>query len=230
MLVMPLGATTLYNNTACGDIYYEGTCNITQAATQGGNTALDWVQISGEADDYNVDTEGLTEQAGMIISGNAIGTLATATTIPISWDFTVTGGAGCPIPTEPSNCDDVTWTISVSITTSGGNGYYSTYGSLGTTADDTLVQGSALLTIPAGTFTDEPEWDVEIGVGGVFSNTPIEINIPSDSTFDLNPVLPASAPEPGTIGLTGGAVLALIFYRKRARSTDCGTHLSLTKV
>ncbi|HUA82431.1 MAG TPA: PEP-CTERM sorting domain-containing protein, partial [Bryobacteraceae bacterium] len=59
---------------------------------------------------------------------------------------------------------------------------------------------------------------------------PIEINIPSDSTFDLNPVLPASAPEPGTIGLTGGAVLALIFYRKRARSTDCGTHLSLTKV
>lgn len=221
ILVAPCGATTLYNNTACGDIYYEGSCNITQAATQGGNTALDWVQISGEADDYNVDTEGLTEQAGMIISGNGSGTLATATVIPISWDFNVTGGAGCPIPSEPTNCDDITWSLSVSITTSGGNGYYSTYGSLGTTADNTPVQGSAMLTIPAGTFTGEPEWQVEIGVGGVFANTPIQIEIPSGSTFDLNPVLPASAPEPGTVVLTGGAVLALIFYRKRRRSADC---------
>lgn len=212
------GATTLYNNVACGQFTYEGSCSFTQAATQGGNTALDWVQITGQADDYNVDTDGLPEEAGLIVSGNGSGTLATATTIPVSWDFTVTGGAGCPVPTEPTNCDDITWALSVNITTSGGAVNLTKTGSLGDVADNTLVEGNSMMTIPAGTFTGEPQWDVVLTVGGVFADTPIEVTVPTGTTIDLNPVQ-STVPEPGTVALLSLGIGALVFRKfRKARS------------
>ncbi|MBZ5605252.1 MAG: PEP-CTERM sorting domain-containing protein [Acidobacteriia bacterium] len=171
-----------------------GSCSVFEAGPVGGNSNLNWLQLSGT---------GTAPVSGGFVdffgSGGATGVLPGGS-VPISWDFFVTS----PV----SGGTNVSWGVFFALD---GNFGFVSYSGSGVALTDTEITGTAFLTIPSG--GNVTDWAMSITTSG---STTYSLNVPGGASLDLNPT--SATPEPATIALTvaGSGLILLLRRRKRA--------------
>jgi len=194
-------ASTLDNDVGCNSTYY-GSCTTVEGGTVGGNTNLDWMEISGDA--YN--TAGLLQDDTILATGGSGGAFVGGS-IPVSWDFTLT----------TDFAGEVIWDLTAEINTTDGNGTLSQNGEVDCPCTDTVVQGTGSFTVPSGDITG---WQYELNAGGIAAFDELTINVPGGG-LELNPPASTSTvPEPTHVSLwlSGMGIVLYSFRRRRITS------------
>ncbi|MBV8729482.1 MAG: PEP-CTERM sorting domain-containing protein [Acidobacteriia bacterium] len=171
------------------------TCSEFQTSPTGGDPGANWISVASGT---------ITSQLGMVgvtASGNASGSIATPTNIPVSWDFKTTTSSS-----SGSGNYDVLFTIFNSanqpflFTQSGSFNF-------GTNVE---TKGSGVISGVSGSIAHYLiNLQASVPVGSFM------LQIPGGSTLDLNPSPTVPTPEPSTLLLTGAGIAALLLRRKK---------------
>ncbi len=175
---------------SCSLTQLNGNCSVTHESATGGNPATNWISVSAT----------LTPQisgGSLFASGSATGTLSS--NIPVAYDFTFSPGTY-----------DSGWILMIGLNSD--SFVYTNYGS---SSGGQTVSGSGVIDISAPTRIRDYEFELTVGCLAACT-----INIPANSSLDLNPIAP-SVPEPATLVLIPGAG-ALLLLRARRRNAKQG--------
>lgn len=174
-------------------------CNSFQQNSVGGDPNANWVAMGGSGS--MVSFSGGSMSFG-ISGGGASGSLG-AGTVPVSWDFFLTN--------RSSSGGTVNWDVFFEVSFSGGE--FPNYSLSGSTvlsgSGTTEVTGSNAITIPGGNVTGYEINLFTVSSGG--SAIPFSVDIPGDSSLDLN----TGVPEPSSLLLVAAG--GLLFLRRKKR-------------
>jgi hypothetical protein len=189
-----------FNSSSCAVFAGLGSCSSDQVSPSGGNPSANWLEL------FTANPVISSGGVQLFVSGGATGSFSSAQTVPISWDFFVSGPNG----------GTVNWDLLFQInTTASGSSTFSIDPS-GTAAitsgSGTEVQGSSSLLVPASNVTgyelfltvNDPNFD------------PFSVMVPGGGTIDLNGQL--AAPEPSSLLLALPGLAAFLLRRRKKQA------------
>ncbi|MBV9746083.1 MAG: PEP-CTERM sorting domain-containing protein [Acidobacteriia bacterium] len=172
------------------------TCSEFQTSPTGGDPGANWISVASGT---------ITSQFGLVgvtASGNASGSVATPTNIPVSWDFKTTtaitsGGAG-------------SYDVLFQIVNSAGQPFLFTQSGSFNFGTNVETTGTGVIPGVSGSIAHYLiNLQASVPVGSFM------LQIPGGSTLDLNPSPTVPTPEPSTLLLTGAGIAALLLRRKK---------------
>jgi hypothetical protein len=201
----PAKANAVLTSDDCSVTVGSGSCGIELSGTPGGNNHLNSAFLSTSGSTV-LSVGGVVDFSGGSPSGGASGSYNGK--VPVAWDFDI-------VTTTATN-RVVAYTITFTLNGSGGAvvASFTTSGSATSSSGGTAVSGTANIPTPGAStpiFGYTITLDTDNGNGKAYG-----IEIPADSTLDLNPL--TSTPEPSTLLLTIPGVGALLLLRRKKRS------------
>jgi hypothetical protein len=186
----------------CNTVGLSGSsCTVIQAGTVGGNSGLNWLQLSGQGS--GIFTSGSYMLNFSQSGGSANDAVFPGGNVPVSWDFVVSSSGSAAI----------NWTVffQVGLQTGPSTFDYEDYTLSGSASPGTTVIGSNF--IPFSDSGDVVFYKIAVDLS---SSSPFTADVPAGSSADLNPI--PTAPEPASLWLAaaGGGALLLLGRKKRA--------------
>ncbi len=198
-----IGAVLDPNGTdTCTEFGSAGSCTVVVAGATGGDSALNWLQMFGQATASNGSGSGsfnlsISTQSGGVSSNGGILPMGL---IPVSWNFTTSGSSA------------INWDVNEGLSV--GGTFYSFFAS-GSTTPGVMVTGNGVIMVSSGGAVTASSggsvYNIELDFT---SDSAFSVTIPEGSTADLNNV---TAPEPASVlmMMAGGGALLLLRRRKR---------------
>lgn len=210
MTVVPLAALTvvapvasqaapvgvIFSQGQCGVTSLDGSCTTVATAT-GGSELANWIALSGSTG------PGSSGSATIYAFGSAGGSLEQGVSLPVSWDFTILN------PESLSGTAE--WNVYFLLNL--GSGGTASFNQSGTAAIGDRVTGTGSITMDY--FDNIVSYEFGVGTS---SQTYYMLDVPSNSTLDLNPVASTGTPEPSTVTTLLGGAAGLFFLRRRKRT------------
>lgn len=183
---------------------FTGSCDTAQVNATGGDGSLNWIEMFGSGSLLNSDGSGgfLNFNAG----DDALSTVIPSGQIPVGWGFSIS-------PVNPDLEPSLNWMVTFSIFTSGGSGSFTQSGSA---LAGSNVRGSGAIVFASS--QDVIGWRAVLDTNTGGNAFGYSINIPGKKSLDLNQQ--TAAPEPASLLLLAPGLGALLFLRRKKRSSE----------